>query len=65
MKRSLPYLPALPLTAQNQNTHSEDGAGAEKVKKLGFSTFWVLRNYCCSAAALGSSEALPASTWEV
>lgn len=30
---SLILLP-FPLTAQNQNTHSEDGAGAEKVKKI-------------------------------
>ena len=51
-----------PLTAQTQNTHSEDGAEVAKVKKMGPCLFTgSVRNYCGAAAVLRApSEALPA-----
>lgn len=49
---SLILLP-FPLTAQTQNTHSEDGAEVEKVKKMRPCLFTgSVRNYCGAAAVL-------------
>ena len=49
---SLILLP-FPLTAQTQNTHSEDGAEVAKVKKMGPCLFTgSVRNYCGAAAVL-------------
>lgn len=49
---SLILLP-FPLTAQTQNTHSEDGAEVEKVKKMRPCLFTgSVRNYCGTAAVL-------------
>ena len=43
----------VPLTAQTQNTHSEDGAEVAKVKKMGPCLFTgSVRNYCGAAAVL-------------
>lgn len=61
-KGALLILLPFPLTAQTQNTHSEDGAEVAKVKKMGPCLFTSsVRNYCGAAAVLlAPSEALPA-----